>query len=289
MVRLVKLVDDYPNWLGGATRDVTVNTLYGFPICCDRTDYIGRTIIQTGQWEPLVSRTIAACLGKGEMAIDVGANIGYDTLLMSRMVGASGFVLSFEPDPANLRRLYANLWMNSVVNVAVQNIALSDAIGWGRLAPGGTGNFGHSHMRPVDGDADAVRIMTARLDALLQLENGARVGLVKLDIEGFEYKALLGMRGLLRDVNHVIVEVDHEFLRQCGSSAAELFDLMSEYGFSSYCADPESNGRWRASDFTYRPEKTFSSGHRPFDALFLRDATLPVSALIEQVSPWVTH
>jgi FkbM family methyltransferase len=279
--KLIKLVSDYPNWLGRAEKSIKVDTHYGFAINCDYTDYIGETIAQTGQWEPLVSRTIVACLALGETAIDVGANIGYDTLLMSKAVGADGFVLSFEPEPTNLRRLYANLWMNAVGNVAVQNIALSDAMGWGRLAPAGAGNFGHAHMRPLDGGARAVRIMTARLDSLLHLKEEEHIGLVKLDIEGFEYKALLGMRGVLRNVNHVIAEVDPEFLRQCGNSPAELFGLMSEYGFSSYCADPESDGRWRAGDSTYRPGKAFTSGNVPFDALFLRHASSAVKALIE--------
>src|SRR5262245_52722108 len=279
--RLVRLVQNYPNWLKGVDREVVVNTHHGFPLRCDRGDYIGQIIIETGEWEPLVSRTISAAIDQGDVAIDIGANIGYDTLLMSRATGDRGLVLSFEPDPSNLRMLYDNLRLNAVRNVAVQNMALSDVTGWVELAADFSGNVGQAHLRPTAVSRNTRRIMAVRLDSLIQLVDGENIALVKLDIEGFEYKALRGMGDLLSRVRYVITEVDNEFLRECGSSAKQLFELMAQNGFSACCADPESSELWRKSGSDYRPKKTFTSGHAPFDVLFWRELGPKVRALIE--------
>lgn len=131
-IALVNFVNSHPNWFQSVDRRILVQTKFGFPIWCDRWDVIGQTIIATGQWEELVSRTILACLKPGDVGIDIGANMGYDTMLMSTAVGENGSVLAFEPDLQNLVALLQNIRHLEHDNVIVQSLALSDESG---LAP----------------------------------------------------------------------------------------------------------------------------------------------------------
>ena len=276
--RWVRQIDNYPNWLGASERELLVETRHGFSIWCDRSDYIGRTIIDSGEWEPLVSRTIQACLQPGDLAIDVGANIGYDTLLMSTSVGQTGQVLSFEPNIDNLGRLIRNLQQSKASNVCVQSTALADSAGWGDMSL--DGEYGHANLRNDGGSKRTQKILTLDLDTLLSLDPARRIQLVKMDVEGFEYRVLQGMKGWLKRVDNVICEVQLQFLERCGASAQELFELMHAQGFSSWCAEAESNGSWVAGDHRFRPAKTYTSGMVGFDVLFSRGLTPPLRALV---------
>ena len=274
----VKYIDNYPNWLGQADREFLVKTLHGFDIYCDREDYIGRTLIETGEWEPLVSRSIGACLCGGDLAIDVGANIGYDSLLMSGAVGEHGQVLAFEPNMDNLFRLLHNIKVNKRTNICVQSIALSEDRGWGAISL--DGEYGHANLRNDGSSKRTQKILTLDLDRLLTVDNGQRIQLVKMDVEGFEHKVLLGMKSWLPRVDNVICEIQPHFLERCGSSAQHLFDLMRSHGFHSYCADMESNGKWVLGDHTFRPQKVNKAGLFGFDTLFCRSVKPALRELI---------
>ena len=125
--QLVDLVNNYPNWFRRVDKKFLTETKFGFKIWCDRWDIIGQTIMRTGQWEGLLSRTILALLRPGDFAIDIGANIGYDTMLMSQAVSDNGTVLAFEPDLENLASLIRNIQDFSLHNVIVQSAALADS------------------------------------------------------------------------------------------------------------------------------------------------------------------
>jgi FkbM family methyltransferase len=273
---IVSFVNNRPNWFGGVDRKILVRTKFGFPIWCDRWDVIGQTILATGQWEGLLSRTILACLEPGDVAIDIGANMGYDTMLMSKAVGADGIVMAFEPDRINLGALLENLKLLDHDNVVVQSMAVSDAPGLVRISLAGDFNRGTSNLRP-DGTGPSQPVLATRLDRLVGEVTAARIRLVKMDIEGFEHKALLGMGSLLERIDYLTCEVSPQFLAQCGSSAQELFDTMYAYGFTSYCAEPNSDRQWIKSDANYNIQA--SQSHH-FDALFCRSTSGPLRELI---------
>ena len=74
-------------------------TYFGARIYCDPRDLIQRMILHFGVWEPDVSRVIEQSLAPGDVFVDIGANIGYDTLLASSCVGPTGRVVSIEASP----------------------------------------------------------------------------------------------------------------------------------------------------------------------------------------------
>src|SRR3990167_6694466 len=88
--------------------------------------YVGELIASTGQYEPYESKLLIKNIKDGDIVIDVGANIGYYTLLFAKKVGENGKVFAFEPDSASFAILEKNIKDNKFRNVEAFNIALSD-------------------------------------------------------------------------------------------------------------------------------------------------------------------
>src|SRR5688572_13383634 len=103
-----------------------VKTRYGFRLHVDLAEWIGQHIFLTGDYERPTSALIRTLAVEGSTVLDVGANIGFFSLLASRSVGATGRVLAFEPVAATCAQLRANLQLNAAGNVAVHELALSD-------------------------------------------------------------------------------------------------------------------------------------------------------------------
>ena len=273
----VDFINSYPNWFESIDRRFLIKTHFDFSIWCDRFDVIGQAIIRNGQWEGLLSRTIAATLHPGDIAIDVGANIGYDTMLMSKAVGAKGNVVAFEPDFENLGRLLENLRQLPYANVLVLSVGVGDETCIARIAAGVEGNAGTANLRPGQ-QGPTKPLIVGRIDQILSPDDFKRVSLVKIDIEGLEHKAILGMGNLLDNVEVLTCEVDPGYLQQCGTSPSAIFELMISRGFSSFCAQPNSNGKWQRSgpDFQINVKESFH-----FDAMFCRSVTPALRSLIE--------
>jgi FkbM family methyltransferase len=124
---------------------------------------------------------------------DIGAHVGFYTLLMARVVGDSGRVFAFEPWPPNLADCLAHLRMNRVANVVVVPAAVGNAGGLASFASGDSSTTG----KVVSVDT-AVRVASVTLDALVALEGFPVPDVVKVDVEGAESRVLEGAQMLLR-------------------------------------------------------------------------------------------
>jgi FkbM family methyltransferase len=154
-----------------------------------------------GTYEPDLLAAIEALARPGIIAYDVGANIGYTAILLARCVGSQGKVIAFEPLPANLERLRANLARNgletrvTVAPFAVGREARSTAFlvhtsgGMGKME----GSAGRAAAYP-----DRITVEAIDLDSYVYDRGCPAPSLIKMDIEGGEVLALPGMRGLLR-------------------------------------------------------------------------------------------
>jgi FkbM family methyltransferase len=178
-------------------------------------DGLGRNVIATGVFDPIVTETIYRLLDRGGVAIDVGANVGYFTNLMAARLGPAGSVLAFEPQPEVFRLLQRNVaqWDAdaALAAIAAHPVAISDEPGTGRLAANTTPrHMGLAGLRdPAEaGTPEDLPVDRAPLDALLQ---GAQVQLIKIDVEGHEHAVLEGAEGLLneRRIRDIVFE-DHE-------------------------------------------------------------------------------
>jgi FkbM family methyltransferase len=140
----------------------------------------------------------------GDWVIDVGANIGQYTVTLSRLVGSSGRVIAVEPTPETFALLAANVARAGLRNVTLINVAASELRGSAPMrVPSSLGghNYFQASIAPGAGDFE---VMTLPLDSL---DPPHRISFVKLDVEGHELPALLGLRGILtRDHPRLVVE-----------------------------------------------------------------------------------
>ena len=162
---------------------------------------------------------LLAGLGLGGVAIDIGANIGYITMLLAKAVGEHGHVVACEPMPENLEELRRNVSLNSLEQVRIVPVALGRRKGVANMtgdvngvtSPGGDGI--QVEMRPLD---------SFSLD---------RIDLVKIDVEGHEAEVLAGARALIRRAKpRLFIEVHPKLLPDCSELAGELRDL-EEHGY----------------------------------------------------------
>lgn len=154
----------YPSWTQDISSTVVVKTVHGFDVLCDATDFVGRHIIADKDWEPLLGQTIQACLSEGGLAVDVGTNIGFNTLRMAQCVGRTGRVIAFEPDLRNLGMLLESIRINRAHQVVPVNLALSDQPGMVRMALQSGINFGLSNIRESTADESGQPVLVVRAD-----------------------------------------------------------------------------------------------------------------------------
>jgi len=143
-----------------------------------------------GTYESEQTRLFERMVAPGGAVLDLGAHLGYYTLLASRLVGGAGRVYSFEPDPKNAWYLRRHARLNGCRNVAVEESAVCDRPGSIRFQQGrgtGTGR--------VD-DAGTLQVRAVRLDDFVE-ERGIRPAVVKIDVEGAEAAVLEGAREVL--------------------------------------------------------------------------------------------
>src|SRR6187551_3174202 len=137
----------------------------------------------------------------GWVFFDIGANVGFYTLLGSVLVGESGRVVAFEPGKRNLSLLDKHLALNHARNVTVVRVAVGDRIGEVSFAEEpdqlggwfGQKNFGSAHIS----DKGQTRVGLVTLDALLERKEIPLPDLMKIDVEGAEMMVLTGAANLL--------------------------------------------------------------------------------------------
>lgn len=210
---------------------VRCRTVDGVLLDADPKDLIQYSVMVTGEWEPEESQVLRERLRPGSVAYDVGANVGYFTLLASRLVGPTGRVIAFEPNESTLVKLRHHLRLNGADNVTVVPVGLADHDGHAEFHSVAGANSGASALRPLD-DSVVTRIELARLDRLVDEMDLPSPDFIKMDVEGAELLALRGMERTLRAATGVelLVEVTDKFLRQTHGSEEELLEFLTAVG-----------------------------------------------------------
>ena len=158
--------------------------------------------ILNGTYEREQTRLFERHLRPGATVLDVGAHVGYYTLLSSVLVGDAGRVHAFEPNPANAEFLRRHVRINRRSNVQVEQAAVSDRAGTARF-DFGTGS-GTGHLA----DAGALEVRTVQLDDYCTT-NGLAPSAIKIDVEGAELSVLEGGRETLARHRPVIFLSTH--------------------------------------------------------------------------------
>jgi deazaflavin-dependent oxidoreductase (nitroreductase family) len=206
-------------------------TIHGARLGGDHRLIMPRCIYWFGVWEPLLSRWVEERLAPGDVFVDVGANMGYFSLLAATRVGPSGRVVAIEPAPPTFAKLRANLALNP--GAAVRPVQAAVGAGEGRVpfyrAPW---NDAESSTVPRSGGEAAGEVQVFPLAGLLADDEISRTRIVKIDIEGGEWDAV---RGVAPDIDRF--PADTEFAIEVhpddgpGRDAATLAGLLAPHGF----------------------------------------------------------
>jgi FkbM family methyltransferase len=189
-----------------------------------------------GWYEQGHQTSLEGLLGEGDTFWDVGANVGFYSLLAARLVGPRGRVVAIEPVPRNLRYLHRHIGINALENVAVVEAAAGEREGTARF----TESAGNAQNHFSDGGPLVVPVVT--LDGLLATFPPPRA--LKIDIEGAEHLALEGARTLLQVHRPGILIAFH------GDEArAECFRILSSFGYALHPVPPgdETSSEWIAT------------------------------------------
>jgi FkbM family methyltransferase len=156
-----------------------------------------------GAHDPAVLSELARVLTPGQTFWDVGAHIGYVSLFASKLVGPTGTVHAFEPDLLNAQRLHANIRLNSISNVKVHQVAVSDITGTAAF-------YQHNRTGSLLPQEDSQRVMVdcTTLDAMLT--DLPMPDVIKIDVEGGELRVLFGASRVLARRPILIVELQSE-------------------------------------------------------------------------------
>lgn len=203
-----------------------------------------------------VQVALADALGAGDVFLDVGANVGFFSLLAARLVGPTGAVWAVEPVPANVAQIQHNARRNRFRNLAVVDAAASSSAGTTTLLlavhPGGA--VIASAGAPPD-PAGALEVRTVRIDDLVASGQVRPPTVVKIDVEGAELDVLEGMPATLRDHRPVVVcEVDGRDDAAVASQRSAVVALLVHAGYDvevlprSYDASD-----WRVDHLVARP------------------------------------
>ena len=158
--------------------------------------------ILNGTYEREQTRLFERHLRPGATVLDVGAHVGYYTLLSSVLVGGEGRVHAFEPNPANAEFLRRHVRINRLSNVHVEQAAVSDTAGTARF------DFGTGSGTGRLADAGALEVRTVRLDDHCA-QHGLAPSALKIDVEGAELVVLEGARETLARHRPVIFLSTH--------------------------------------------------------------------------------
>ncbi len=186
--------------------------------------------------EPIVLAWMKTLLRPGDTVIDGGANIGFHSLQMSRLVGSTGTVWSFEPDPENYIILQHNIARNHCSNVLAFQMALADKEGILPLWVGSSSSESNSFFNIGDFSPNAVNVRAVALDDLLP--KNTRPTFIKLDIEGAEGLAISGARNVIRRCStlYIIMELFPAAMRASGWDLLRTEALLRELGFREFYA-----------------------------------------------------
>ncbi|WP_329066372.1 FkbM family methyltransferase [Streptomyces sp. NBC_01429] len=204
----------------------------------DTEDLIQRYLYMFGVWEPHMTRWLQGRLRPGDTFVDVGANIGYYSVLAAGLVGAEGRVVAIEASPAFHQRLLQHTQLNGCDNVRAVNGAVSDSRKTLTFVLASSANMGANSIVPYDGPAESsFEIEALPLPELLTVEEITSARVIKIDVEGAEGPVVRGMVPLLdklRPDAEITVEVTPDRMALLGDSAEELLRTMRDHGFHVY-------------------------------------------------------
>ena len=202
----------------------------------DTNDKHGMTaqLFLGGLYEKYETNLFKRVVSEGMTVVDLGANIGYYTLLLAKLVGRGGKVFAFEPDPDNFSLLLKNVEANGYDNVIPVRKAVSNKTGATKLFLCRENKGDHRIYDSHDG-RESITVDVTTLDTFFENEQYP-IDLIKCDIQGAEMAALQGMTEIVLKNGSlkILIEFWPKVLQSFGFSPLEFLNKLTKYGFTLY-------------------------------------------------------
>jgi FkbM family methyltransferase len=213
---------------------------------------ISTELLFKGVHEPMSTQVFKRLINEGDCVVDVGANIGYFTLLAARLVGQSGRVFAFEPSQDNMVELENNLAINNFCNVTTSLSALSDYNGRSKFFMSTSESARHSLIQTHEHDAEAV-VNVQKLDDVIDYKH-IPVHFLKTDTEGNELAVLKGAEQTINANKGIklLFEVYFDALKANNVEISELWNYVNkdlEFNYI-YLVDDYKQTVFRVHTFT---------------------------------------
>jgi FkbM family methyltransferase len=200
----------------------------------DMASNFGIRVTSAEGYEPETKALLVSFLKPGMAFVDLGANEGFFSVIAARAVGPTGRVLAIEPQSRLGPVIRRNLELNDAANVTLAQVAISAEAGVAEfnLAPDtNSGSSGLSRATRYANPTQSVRTLT--LDLCLQEHALTMVDVMKIDIEGYEYEAVLGAKELFRTlkVRRLLIEIHDKLLSARGLRPKDISDFLLSCGY----------------------------------------------------------
>ena len=229
---------------------ILTRTVFGHKILVDSRDKtIGWHLVLDGYWEPAITEIFLREIKEGMTVIDIGAHIGYYTLLACSLVGSRGKVISFEPDARNFDALDSGVHVNGFRdrcechNLAVTHSRGRQAFYSKESEPGGNTLWPEPDLEGrLPGQVTSREVETISLDEFLASRPGVRPDIVKIDAEGSEALIIEGMKRTMSENSQItlVCEFCPDRIRFAGGDPAATLRIFDELGFVLKHVQPDA-------------------------------------------------
>jgi FkbM family methyltransferase len=228
----------WPLALGHAA-ETEVTVAGGSRMLVRTDDLVGRVLAISGVWEPNVTVAFERALARGDVCLDVGAHIGYYTLLAAKLVGPQGHVYAFEPSPDSFRALHENIELNGLANVTAVALAVGEQNGRAVLYEGPGTNSGLATLSTALAAKSTTPLREVTVDvgpitSVVPPEELVRVRVIKIDVEWQEVEVLRSLTPVFDLGGRLSVFVEWTHRRSAPQLDDYLRHLCAAQGFALY-------------------------------------------------------
>lgn len=226
-----------------SNKKVIHTEINGYELLVLANEDVGRQICLR-RFETAETKYLYKMIRSDAICIDIGANVGYFTLLMAQLA-SSGSVHAFEPIPLNATLLKASSQLNGFTNICINQWAVGDTVGevpFSLSSDSAYSSIKDTGRKPL---IDTLNVFVTTIDEYLSLKGIDRVDIIKADVEGAEGLVISGASELLSDENRrpsiVVLELYDQNLYVFGESVELIVTKMLNFGYKPFVINNEGN------------------------------------------------
>ena len=194
------------------------------------TSLLDKYLLEGSNINPILSQEMETCLSQDSYFLDIGANIGYFSILAALKYKAQ--VFAFEPSPRELKRLYRNIALNNCTQIVCYPYGVGAKEETLHLNLTDYQNPSMNFITKVP-STGSISVMVKPIDQILNSHNLEGIKLCKIDVEGFEMEVLKGMENSFNQMRgcHYVVEVSPEYLRKANATVEQVYDFFEKRAY----------------------------------------------------------